>query len=675
MKWADLGLGNKIFAAVAPVLLFLAVVAAWSYIGLGGVMERVEQVEDNRDLQMNLLEREIDHLKWAQAVSLFVNDEKATELTAQLDHTKCAFGKWFYGEERKKIEVAFPKIKELLASIEEPHKKLHESAATILKLRTDGDLAAAKAAFEGTSLAQLKLVQKDLGAMRTILAQHTDTVSKKMRADARSTTNIVLLVAALAIVIGTILSVLVIRAITGPIKTTVDYAHAVRAGRLDTRLSLNQEDEVGLLAKAIQEMVDNMQGQVAFSQGVMQGVAAPFSIFSPQDVTVFTNQAMLDVMDIPGKPEDYFGMQSGEFIFGVKGRETLSSRALRERKAFVADNTVQTRKGKQRHVHVSSAPFFDPKGELLGTVSVWIDQTEAVESKQAAERKTQGMLTAAEQLERVVEGVSSASEELSAQVEQSSRGTEVQSSRVAETATAMEQMNSTVLEVARNASQAADSSREARDKALEGAKIVAQVVTGIGTIQSVSQTLKEDMNLLGKQAEGIGAIMNVISDIADQTNLLALNAAIEAARAGDAGRGFAVVADEVRKLAEKTMTATKEVGDAISGIQQGTKQNLENVEQAVATIQQATSLAQQSGAALKEIVHLVEVSSDQVRSIATASEQQSATSEEINRSIEDINRISSETASAMNQSAQAVGELATQAGTLHALIEKMKHAD
>jgi len=301
---------------------------------------------------------------------------------------------------------------------------------------------------------------------------------------------------------------------------------------------------------------------------------------------------------------------------------------------------------------------------------------EANEAKARAERaKTEGMIAAAAQLERVVEGISSASEELSAQVEQSSRGTEVQSTRVAETATAMEQMNSTVLEVARNASQAADSSREARDKALEGAKIVGQVVTGISTIQSVSQTLREDMSLLGKQAEDIGAIMNVISDIADQTNLLALNAAIEAARAGDAGRGFAVVADEVRKLAEKTMTATKEVGDAISGIQQGTKQNLENVEQAVTTIQQATSLAQQSGAALKEIVHLVEVSSDQVRSIATASEQQSATSEEINRSIEDINRISSETASAMNQSAQAVGELATQAGTLHTLIEKMKQAD
>jgi len=298
---------------------------------------------------------------------------------------------------------------------------------------------------------------------------------------------------------------------------------------------------------------------------------------------------------------------------------------------------------------------------------------EANEAKARAERaKAEGMMQAAAQLEKVVEVISSASEELSAQVEQSSRGTEVQSQRVGETATAMEEMNATVLEVAKNASQAADSSATARTKAADGAKIVSQVVAGINTMQTVSLTMKEDMGVLGKQAEGIGQVMNVISDIADQTNLLALNAAIEAARAGDAGRGFAVVADEVRKLAEKTMTATKEVGEAISGIQHGTKKNLENVDRAVQTVEEATGLAHQSGAALQEIVHLVEVATDQVRSIAAASEEQSAASEEINRSIEDINRISSETASAMNQSAQAVGELANQAGHLRSVIEKMK---
>ena len=298
---------------------------------------------------------------------------------------------------------------------------------------------------------------------------------------------------------------------------------------------------------------------------------------------------------------------------------------------------------------------------------------EADEAKARAEcAKIEGMMQAATQLEKVVECISSAAEILSAQIEQSSRGTEVQSNRVGETATAMEEMNTTVLEVAKNASQAAESSGTARAKALDGSKIVAQVVAGINTMQTVSLTMKEDMDALGKQAQGIGQIMEVISDIADQTNLLALNAAIEAARAGDAGRGFAVVADEVRKLAEKTQTATKEVGEAINGIQRGTRKNLENVEQAVITVELATQLASKSGETLQEIVHLVEISTDQVRSIATASDEQSAASEEINRSIEEINRISSETARAMNQSAQAVGDLATQAGSLRQLIEKMK---
>jgi len=183
------------------------------------------------------------------------------------------------------------------------------------------------------------------------------------------------------------------------------------------------------------------------------------------------------------------------------------------------------------------------------------------------------------------------------------------------------------------------------------------------------------MAKLGDQAEGIGRIMAVISDIADQTNLLALNAAIEAARAGEAGRGFAVVADEVRKLAEKTMAATKEVGDAIGGIQEGTRKNMNNVDRSVTTIGEATDLANQSGEALNAIVHLVERTSDQVRAIAAASEQQSAASEEINRSIEDVNVISNETADAMSQAAQAVMELAKQSQELKSLIEDMTGGD
>jgi len=168
--------------------------------------------------------------------------------------------------------------------------------------------------------------------------------------------------------------------------------------------------------------------------------------------------------------------------------------------------------------------------------------------------------------------------------------------------------------------------------------------------------------------------MNVISDIADQTNLLALNAAIEAARAGDAGRGFAVVADEVRKLAEKTMYATNEVGSAIQSIQVGTQASLQGMEKAAQAVEQATSLANQSGEALKQIVVLSEDNSDQVRSIATAAEQQSATSEEINRAVEDVSRIATETVDGMAQANAAVARLAELVRDLENLIDKLEAA-
>ncbi|MYL85290.1 chemotaxis protein [Desulfovibrio aerotolerans] len=298
---------------------------------------------------------------------------------------------------------------------------------------------------------------------------------------------------------------------------------------------------------------------------------------------------------------------------------------------------------------------------------------EAQAAKTEAENaKAQGMLQAADRLSSVVHVVSSASEQLSAQIEQSTQGAEHQSQRLSETATAMEEMNATVLEVARNASQATDTAEKAKDKAQEGAEIVNKVVGGIGQVQSQSLELKSDMTVLGKQAEDIGQIMNVISDIADQTNLLALNAAIEAARAGEAGRGFAVVADEVRKLAEKTMTATKEVGDAIQQIQHGTRKNIDNVDRTFKTIEDATAMAKASGEALSEIVRFVDLSTDQVRAIATASEEQSSASEEINRSVEEVNRIAAETMDALRQSAQAVSELAQQAQELGTMVQEMQ---
>ncbi|OEU65905.1 MAG: hypothetical protein BA863_03195 [Desulfovibrio sp. S3730MH75] len=243
--------------------------------------------------------------------------------------------------------------------------------------------------------------------------------------------------------------------------------------------------------------------------------------------------------------------------------------------------------------------------------------------------------------------------------------------RTQETATAVDQMSATILEVARNSSDASTGTIEASNKAQEGATIVDKVVSSTGELQDRTDDLKIALAEQNKRADAIGQIMSVISDIADQTNLLALNAAIEAARAGEAGRGFAVVADEVRKLAEKTMTATQEVGEAITGIQAGTTSSLNIMTQTEDAVKLCADLATEAGSSLKAIVDLVTESSEQVQSIATAAEEQSAACEQINVATMEINTISTETSASVDQSVEAVENITMLAADLHSLIEKL----
>ena len=291
--------------------------------------------------------------------------------------------------------------------------------------------------------------------------------------------------------------------------------------------------------------------------------------------------------------------------------------------------------------------------------------------RKAEAARCEGMLSAAEQLEAVVQGISVVSSQLSKQIEITAGDMSVQEQRTAEAATAMEQMNATILEVSRSAQSAASQTGLASEKANQGNELVESAATAISGVDSLAGELKSAMDALAEQTKAVDQVMTTISDIADQTNLLALNAAIEAARAGEHGRGFAVVADEVRKLAEKTMHATREVGQTITAIQTGTLDNAGKVQRMAQAATQASELARTSGAALVEIVTLVETASDQVRAIATASEEQSAASEEITRSVDEIRELAGRIAQAMDQAGSTVHALEGQSDALERVIAQM----
>mgnify|MGYP001088604567 FL=1 len=149
-------------------------------------------------------------------------------------------------------------------------------------------------------------------------------------------------------------------------------------------------------------------------------------------------------------------------------------------------------------------------------------------------------------------------------------------------------------------------------------------------------------------------------------------AAIEAARAGEAGRGFAVVADEVRKLAEKTMGATREVGCSIGAIQEAARLSVGRMRDAVAEVEEVTGLAQQSGAALDDILRLTEDNARKVEDIAAAAEEQSASTEAIRDAVDKVRNIALGTTEGIGQSGKAIGDLASMSVELGALICELK---
>ncbi len=504
--------------------------------------------------------------------------------------------------------------------------------------------------------------------------------------------------------IAALLSYLLATSVAGGLKRVTAFADEISKGNIDAKLDMDQNDEVGLIARAVGHIpetikevlaesdntVENIEtGHLrfrgdsskfhgAFAQLVRGGnrisdslleyfddIPVPLMAISTNYEVLYLNKAAQSLNNLSSH-EDYVGRHCYDFFKTghCQTENCACSRAMKTKGTIQAETDAHPA-DLDLEISYIGVPITDSRGKVTGAFEIVIDQTEI----KNAQKK---MLVTAEEASQISESLAGAAEELSAQVEQSSKGTAVQKERITETVTAMEEMNATVMEVAKNAGQAAENSNQARIKAQEGASIVDKVIEAIYQVHNLAAQLNTNMANLGKQAEGIGEIMNVISDIADQTNLLALNAAIEAARAGDAGRGFAVVADEVRKLAEKTMSATTEVGEAVGAIQQVARDNITATEQAVEAVNVSTDLANQSGEALKEIVNYSESSSDQVQSIATASEEQSAASEQITRSTEEMDKISAEVSEAMEQSAQAVLELSQLAQSLNRLIADLK---
>jgi methyl-accepting chemotaxis protein len=274
------------------------------------------------------------------------------------------------------------------------------------------------------------------------------------------------------------------------------------------------------------------------------------------------------------------------------------------------DLTVQVEGGGQREL-----------AAIAGNVNTVVEQYSGAFASLGATSSRLG--GAAANLEVLAAEVGRSSAETSAQAEVVSRTADDVSQNVQAVAAGGEQMGSSIGEISRNANEAA------------------RVATG--AVQSVELTTGT-MNKLGESSREIGDVVRLITSIAEQTNLLALNATIEAARAGDAGKGFAVVADEVKQLAQETARATEDISQRVETIQ--------------ADADQATR-------AISEIAGVITRINEFQTTIASAVEEQTATTQAINAGVSVAATGSHQIAQSISGVAGAAGETAQSMGKAH----------
>lgn len=628
MNFKNLKLRNKLLIGFGGLLLLSLAIGFIAFQKSNTYAQISEDCMYNLNITRFLLEKQTDHLKWAGKVAdLFLNNEN--ELNVQIDGTKCAFGKWYYEFTRSADFAKLPdNIKSTLLSVEEPHRKLHDSAKLIKQQWEQNNAGVYKkclSIYREDSQVLLAAIMEKFNEVFSQFDEHNAKLKENKDKSLASMRVSIITILISAIILGVFLACFTAGLIAKPLNKIVANLKilANAEGDLTKRIELNQADEMGDLAKYVNKVLD-IFGEIV--------------------------RNIMETAKEVGSGCEQVGLNSGKIL---DGSEQLASSAQETSSAVM-------------EIHRSIQ-------EVLKSVDL---QTSSVTETSSS----------VEEMSRNIKQVFSNIQSQASAVNESTAAVEKMVSSIKQIA----QNSDKVTEIAKETSRKADEGSEAVKETVNGMQEIATSSDKINNIIGVITGIASQTNLLalnaaieaaraGDAGKGFAVVADEVRNLAEQSAQAAkeITSLIKDANA-KAQKGVQLT-QRVDSVIGDMIGAVSNVGQLIEEVNVSANEQKKGAEEIAEAMENVNRITQQTLASMEEQEKGTQEISKAMQDLAKVSEEinaamneQASGSEQISKSVDEVSRVAGENESGAKQSVTVADNLIQQSRKLNSIVNKFK---
>ncbi len=396
LNWKHWKLGRKLGFGFGLVLVLGIAASAWAVWGINTILGEAGEVIDGNALRGMLFQREIDHLNWANKVAVALNDDKTTGLDVQIDPHQCGFGAWYYSDQRTAAEARVPALGAELQAMEEPHNRLHASAAAINKALQSSDAAKGRQTARGIYLNETKPC---LEKIRGTFAKVKETVDAGLSSDAvlhaeaDRTLWVTAVLAAIALIVGIVLAATFTRSIVRPIRMCRDGAEALGRQDFTRQVEVDRGDEIGELAATMNRcagVLEKSMEEAHKAADNLQNIPTPVMTVDRDFTITSMNLAGANLVGLTA--EQCVGRKCHE-LFKTPHCHTAECRcakAMNEDGIFTGE-TVADPSGLNLPIMYTGAPIKDRNGQIVGALEYVVDMSAMRKAMNEAQRHVENL--------------------------------------------------------------------------------------------------------------------------------------------------------------------------------------------------------------------------------------------------------------------------------------------